>query len=97
MISFLVLIPPLVCRKLFTDSLLTPPAEAHLPDTSPPLTPPPAHDLKFLTYADQDTAAASTSASSILALAAESSGISLDEDLLSTPPRHAFSMDMDFH
>ena len=42
-------------------------------------------DFKFLTYNN-------TMDSSILALAAESSGINLEDDLLSTPPR---SFDME--
>jgi hypothetical protein len=58
-------------------------------------------DLKFLTYsASEDPDMNMTSCSSILAMAAESSGINLErdleEELLSTPPRPDFDVDLDF-
>ena len=77
-------------RKFFTDSVLSAAEEDNL--HSPPPSEAYHNDLKFLTY-DSD----STMKSSILALAAESSGINLDEELLSTPPRSAFDVDMDFN
>merc|ERR1712112_182508 len=76
--------------KFFTDSVLSAAEEDNL--HSPPPSEAYHNDLKFLTY-DSD----STMKSSILALAAESSGINLDEELLSTPPRSAFDVDMDFN
>ena len=108
-------------RKLFADSLLTP-QEEPVSSSSPP----PAQDLKFLTYSatteDSDMLLSTANErlsntdqsqllsasgdsdmsmrSSILALAAESSGISLErdleEELLSTPPRTEFGVDLDF-
>ncbi len=56
-------------------------------------------DLKFLTYSASEDPDMNMS-SSILAMAAESSGINLErdleEELLSTPPRTDFDVDLDF-
>ena len=56
-------------------------------------------DLKFLTYSASEDPDLNMR-SSILALAAESSGIhlerDLEEELLSTPPRPDFDVDLDF-
>ena len=83
-------------RKLFADSMLTSPEEQS--SSSPPHSQY-QQDLKFLTYSaseDPDM----TMGSSILAMAAESSGINLErdleEELLSTPPRPDFDVDLDF-
>jgi len=82
--------------KLFADSMLTSPEEQS--SSSPPHSQY-QQDLKFLTYSaseDPDM----TMGSSILAMAAESSGINLErdleEELLSTPPRPDFDVDLDF-
>ena len=84
-----------VLRKLFTDTMMSTPSTdevSRVPD------PDPYEAAGILTY---DSSFNSTlldsnmNSSSILTMAAENSGINLEEDLLTTPSKHTFDMDMD--